>query len=104
MTFAVGMAAGFGAGFGAGMGSGIATGIASGEKRARDEIERKLRDLSENFDITVRDRRGRPVPFEDLATEILEKKEVPDKKTGLVVAVVIGALLVACLAFFLIAL
>ena len=100
MTFAVGMAAGFGAGFG----SGIATGIASGEKRVRDEIEQKLRDLSASHDITIRDRQGRPVPFEEFAAEILRKKEVIDKKTGVAIAIIVGALLVGVLAFLLLAL
>ncbi len=55
----------FGAGMAVGIGTGIAVGISSGQEQAR----KKIRQYSETHEITVRDKAGKPIPWDEFLTD-----------------------------------
>ena len=84
--------AGFGSGMGAGMGSGIAVGILTGKKQARDAIRARLRRFAETHTIEIRDERGREVPLDEFADEVLgpEPEAAAGSRGRMLVAVALG--------------
>ena len=63
MSFGAGMSAGMAAG----MGAGIAVGVASGRENAR----RMIQAYSELHDITVRDKAGKPIPWDEFLSDAI---------------------------------
>ena len=96
MSFGAGMGAGFSAGFG----SGIAVGISSGKKQAQERIEQKIREYAVTHTISIQHTKGYTVSIYDMIKEILEPPCDTSSKTGKVIAIVSGGVLIVGLALF----
>lgn len=81
MSFGAGMATGMGAG----MGAGIAVGIGSGQENAR----RKILDYAESHEITVRDKAGQLIPWDEFLHEAVRCGAANSRATR-VVAILLG--------------
>ena len=90
MSLGAGIGIGMGAGMGAGMGSGIAIGIASGQENAR----KKIQQYSEMHEMTVCDKAGKPVPWDQFLQEALSCR-TSSSAVGWIIALVVGVLLAA---------